>query len=157
MHPIGKSFVALPRFTATNAVELEMALADSLDAQDGDPLASTTWFQRMARVREGVARLSDSLGYAEALGGEKLKLSVAQLPHVAGERWVGLPLEAGGKLPGGKLSLVVQSVTPIDVRQPIAGLLIDEWVEAVPNAKETTGVALQYDQPNSVPPQILNA
>lgn len=151
----GKSFVALPRFTATNAVELEMALADSLDAQDGDPLASTTWFRRMARVREGAARLSDSLGYAEALGGEKLKLSVAQLPYVDGARWVGLPLEAGGKLPGGKLSLVVQSVTPINVRQPIAGLLIDEWVEAVPNAKETTGVALQYDQPNSVPPQTI--
>ncbi|HEX5085354.1 MAG TPA: hypothetical protein VFY40_25225, partial [Blastocatellia bacterium] len=151
----GKSFVALPRFTATNAVELEMALADSLDAQGGDPMASTTWFQRMARVREGVARLSDSLGYAEALGGEKLNLSVAQLPYAGGDRWVGLPLEAGGKLPGGKLSLVVQSVTPIDARQPIAGLLIDEWVETVPNAKETTGVALQYDQPNSVPPQTI--
>jgi hypothetical protein len=151
----GKSFVALPRFTAANAVELEMALADSLEAQGGDPLASTTWFQRMARVREGVARLNDSLSYAEAVGSEKLKLSVAQLPYVDGDRWVGLPLEAGQKLMGGKLSLVAQSATPIDVRQPIAGLLIDEWVEVVPNAKETTGVALQYDQPNSAPPQTI--
>jgi hypothetical protein len=151
----GKSFVALPRFTAANAVELEMALADSLDAQDGDPLASVTWFQRMARVREGVARLNDSLSYAEALGGEKLKLSVAQLPYADGDRWVGLPLEAGQSLSGGKLSLVVQSATPVDVRQPLAGLLIDEWVEVAPNATETTGVALQYDQPNAAPPQTI--
>jgi hypothetical protein len=151
----GKSFVALPCFTAANAVELEMALADSLDAQDGDPLASVTWFQRMARVREGVARLNDSLSYAEALGGEKLKLSVAQLPYADGDRWVGLPLEAGQRLSGGKLSLVVQSATPVDVRQPLAGLLIDEWVEVAPNATETTGVALQYDQPNAAPPQTI--
>lgn len=151
----GKSFVALPRFTAANAAELESALAGSVNAQNGDPLASITWFQRMARVRDGVARLNDSLSYAEAMGGEKLKLSVAQLPYAAGDRWVGLPLEAGQRLPGGKLSLVVQSSTPVDPRQSMAGLLIDEWVEVVPNAKETTGIALQYDQPNSAPPQTI--
>ncbi|MGH9753787.1 MAG: hypothetical protein ACREA2_13490 [Blastocatellia bacterium] len=151
----GKSFVALPRFTAANAAELESALAGSVNAQDGDPLASITWFQRMARVRDGVARLNDSLSYAEAMGGEKLKLSVAQLPYDADDRWVGLPLEAGQRLPGGKLSLVVQSSTPVDPRQSMAGLLIDEWVEVVPNAKETTGIALQYDQPNSTPPQTI--
>ena len=38
--------------------ELEKALADSAKVQDGDPFASTTWFQRMARVRDGVARLN---------------------------------------------------------------------------------------------------
>jgi hypothetical protein len=151
----GKSFVSLPRFTAANAAELESALAGSVNAQDGDPLASITWFQRMARVREGVARLNDSLSYAEAMGGEKLKLSVAQLPYNADDRWVGLPLEAGQKLPGGKLSLVVQSATPVNARQPLSGLLIDEWVEVVPNVKETTGVALQYDQPNAAPPQTI--
>ena len=58
-------------------------------------------------------------------------------------------------MPGGKLSLVVQSGAPVDVRQPLAGLLIDEWVEVVPNAKETTGIALQYDQPNAAPPQTI--
>jgi len=28
-------------------------------------------------------------------------------------------------------------------------MLIDEWVEVVPNASEITGIALQYDQPNA--------
>ena len=66
----------LPRFTAANAEELEKALADSAKVQDGDPFASTTWFQRMARVRDGVARLNASLNYSEALNtGEKLKLN----------------------------------------------------------------------------------
>lgn len=153
----GKAFVVLPRFTAANAAELERSLADSAKVQDGDPFASTTWFQRMARVRDGVARLNDALGYAEALGsGEKLKLTIAQLPYDPDDRWVGLPFEAGQRsLPGGKLSLAVQSAAPVDVRQPLAGLLIDEWVEVVPSATETTGIALQYDQPNAAPPQTI--
>ena len=152
----GKAFVVLPRFMAANAEELEKALADSVKVQDGDPFAANTWFLRMARVRDGVARLNDALTYAEALGtGEKLKLTIAQLPHSAEDRWVGLPLTPGQGLPGGKLSLAVQSTAPVDVRRPLAGLLIDEWVEVVPNATEITGIALQYDQPNAAPPQTI--
>ena len=105
----GKAFVVLPRFAAVNADELQKALADSTKVQGGDPFAATTWLHRMARVREGVARLHGALNYAEALKtGEKLKLTVAQLPHDTNDRWVGLPLQTGQSLPGGKLSLAVQ-------------------------------------------------
>jgi hypothetical protein len=152
----GKAFVVLPRFRAANAAELETALADSTRLQDGDPLSAVTWLQRMARVRDGVARLHAAIGYAEALGtGEKLRLTIAQLPFDAQDHWVGLPLKEGTSIPGGKLSIAVQSSAPIGVRQPLAGLLIDDWVEVVPGAKETTGIALQYDQPNTVPPQTI--
>ncbi|MCU1265913.1 MAG: uncharacterized protein JWM21_2231 [Acidobacteria bacterium] len=152
----GKSFLVLPRFRAANAAELEKALADSAKVQDGDPFAAATWFRRMARVREGVARLNAALTYSEALNtGEKLNLTIAQLPYVEEDRWVGLPLKAGQSMPGGKFSLVVQSAAAIDVRLQLAGLLIDEWVEVVPNATETTGIALQYDQPNAAPPQTI--
>ncbi len=152
----GKAFVVLPRFAAANAAELEKALADSTKVQDGDPFASTTWFQRMAHVRDGLARLSATLNYSEGLKtGEKLKLTIAQLPYGASDRWVGLPFKAGQSPQGGKLSLAVQSAAPVDVRPPLAGLLIDEWVEVVPSATETTGIALQYDQPNAAPPQTI--
>jgi len=152
----GKAFVVLPRFTAANAAELEKALGDSAKAQDGDPLGSTAWFQRMARVRDGVARLNAALIYSELLKtGEKLKLTVAQLPYDPNDRWVGLPLKAGQSLPGGKLSLAVQSTARIDANKKLTGLLIDEWVEVVPSATETTGIALQYDQPNAAPPQTI--
>jgi hypothetical protein len=152
----GKAFGVLSRFTPANGVELDQALADSAKVQGGDPIVSTTWFQRMARVREGAARLHAALNYAEALKtGERLRLTIAQLPYDAGDRWVGLPLQAGKSLPGGKLSLAVQSAAPVDIRQPLAGLLIDEWVEVVPTAKETTGISFQYDQPNAAPPQTI--
>ena len=152
----GKSFVVLPRFTASNADELNQALADSTRLQDGDPLASATWFQRAARVRDGVARLNAAISYAEALNtGDRLKLTVAQLPHSAADRWIGLPLKAGQNMASGKVSLVVQSASNIDAREKLAGVLIDEWVEVVPNTTEITGLALQFDQPNAAPPQTI--
>jgi hypothetical protein len=152
----GKAFVVLPRFTTANAGELQKALADSTKVQDGDPFAAVTWFQRMARVRDGVAKLNAVLNYSEILKtGEKLKLSVAQLPFVTKDRWVSLPLKAGQSMPAGKLSMVVQADTKINVNQQLAGLLIDEWVEVVPSTTEITGIALQYDQPNAAPPQTI--
>jgi hypothetical protein len=152
----GKQFIVLPRFTAANTAELEKALADSDRLQDGDPFVSTTWFKRMARIRDGASRLNDALNYSEAVKtGEKLKLNLAQLPHNTDDRWVGLPLKQGESLPGGKLSIAIQSAAALDVRKPLAGLLIDEWVEVVPSATETTGIALQYDRPNSAPPQTI--
>ena len=37
----------------------------------------------------------------------------------------------------------------------MAGLLIDEWVDVVPNTSETTGLVFQYDQPDAAPPQAI--
>jgi hypothetical protein len=152
----GRPFVVLPRFTATNAAELTKALGDSVKLQGGDPFAATTWFQRMARVRDGLARLNRALTYGEALGSaERLNFAIAQLPYDPNDRWVGLPLDAGTSLPGGKLSLAVQSHAPVDATTALAGLLVDEWVEVVPNTTEATAIAFQYDQPNSAPPQTI--
>lgn len=152
----GKTFLILPRFAAVNAAELESALADSTKVQNGDPFAATTWFQRMARVRDGVSKLNATVSYSEALNtGERLNLKIAQLPYSSTDRWVGLPLNAGQSLPGGKLSLVVQADAPVNVHQSLTGLLVDEWVEVVPSATETTGIALQYDRPSAAPPQTI--
>jgi hypothetical protein len=34
-------------------------------------------------------------------------------------------------------------------------LLIDDWVETLPRKEEVTGIALNYDQPNSTPPSAI--
>ena len=152
----GEPFVVLPVFTPANAAEIRNALANSTDVQDGDTLASATWFARAARVREGVERLDAAIRYAEAIGtGEQLNLRVAQLPYQDKDRWVGLPLAGGRPLSSSRFSLVVQSTASLDVARPLAGLLIDEWVEVVPSAIETTGMVFQFDRPNAAPPQSV--
>jgi hypothetical protein len=66
-----------------------------------------------------------------------------------------LPLKAGKQIAGGRLSLVMQASSAVDPRQPLAGLLIDEWVEIIPNAKETTGVVFQFNPPDAYAPQSI--
>lgn len=154
----GQSFVVLPRFTldAASAAELADALSGSTEAQAGDPLAVNTWFARCSRVRDPVARLSGCLHRAEVLGtGTRLDLSVAQLPFSAGERWVALPPQPDTPLPPSKLSLVIHAVSAVTTTQVMTGLLVDEWVEVVPNTMETTALAFQFDVPDSMAPQCV--
>jgi hypothetical protein len=154
----GPDFRVLPHVRPANAAVLKQAFGDSVKIQDGDPLAAVTWFQRAARVRDGIARLDVALLYAEALGnGARLGFQVGQLPYVEQDRWVALPLPADSALAAGRLSLVahmaLQSDMPFD--EPLAGLLIDEWVEVVPSRTETTAVTFHYDQPGACPPQAV--
>ena len=153
----GATFLALPRFSLdpAAAAELASAIAGGPQAQGGDPFASHTWFFRACRVRDRLARLSRCLGGAEALGsGDALNTKVAQLPFVAGERWVGLPPLAGAALPAGKLSLVLQE-SGVDVTKPMAGMWIDEWVEVAPASTETTAITFQFAPPDAMAPQTV--
>jgi hypothetical protein len=131
-------------------------LAATKAAQGGDPLAAHGWFARYARVRDTVARMSACLRGADVLGaGERLNLSVAQLPFVSGERWVGLPPDSANPVSAGKLSLVLQTLAPLSTAQPLTGLLVDEWTETVPSARETTAITFQFDPPDAGPPQSI--
>jgi hypothetical protein len=113
-----------------------------------------TWWARHARVREPVAALAACMRNGDVFGvAERLSLRVAQLPYVAEERWVGLPLVAGAEPLHDKLSLVIQSTPALATAQPLCGLWVDEWVEVTPSALETTAVAFQYDPPNAMAPQ----
>jgi hypothetical protein len=85
----GQNFVVLPRFScdAAGAAELTAALAASKQTQGGDPLAAHGWFAQYARIRDPMGRMNACLRGAEVLAtGERLNLSVAQLPLVTGER-----------------------------------------------------------------------
>jgi hypothetical protein len=87
--------------------------------------------------------------------GDRLNLRVAQLPFDSTDRWVALPPAAGSATAAGKLSLVIQSTGTLDVTQPLFGLLVDEWVDVVPSATETTAVTFQYNPPDASAPQSV--
>ena len=152
----GTDFLTLAPFTAANGAELAASLAASASLQGGDALAVYPWWQRMARVREGVGRLSATLHAAESIqAATPPRLAVAQLPHAAGERWVGLPTPAGTAIAAGKLSLVVQKADSLNPAQPMVGLWLDDWVEVVPQARENTGIAFQFNAPDACAPQAI--
>jgi hypothetical protein len=152
----GRGFRVLPLVRPPNAAEIAKALRASGTLLGGEPLRALSWLQGVGRIRPGAARLAGALGYAGALSRRAaLDLKVAQLPFVVGERWVGLRPSAGAEIPPGKVSLVAHLPRPFQAAEPLAGLVIDEWVETVPAAEVTTGVAFNFDAPGARPPQAV--
>ena len=101
------------------------------------------------------ARLYAQAVAPEARRGATSAFVVDQRPREPGELWVGVATRGGDQVPGGRTSLVLSGAEHLDLSQPLAGLLVDEWVEVVPGAEETTGLALHYDAPGAEPPQTI--
>jgi hypothetical protein len=146
----GEDFRVLPSFTPDNGKDLNQTFAKSTAWQGGDPLVSITWFQRIARVRDGAARLDTTMQYAEALNGPLLNFQIGQLPDLKNEQWVALE----NPPPGNRLSLACLT-TVTDFTKPLAGLMVEEWVESVPNKEEVTGLTFHYDAPQPRAPQAI--
>jgi hypothetical protein len=147
----GAGFQVAAILTAAFAGTLPALFESSATLLANQPLAPVTWLARSARVRPGVARLSESLLYGEALGSAApLTPVVAQLPAVADDVWAALPLKPGA-MPADRLSLVAVGA----LQGASAALVIDEWTEMVPNATETTGLTFQVDAPAARAPQAI--
>lgn len=150
---------AVPRYQAPpigNPAQLDVRFGASTALQAGFGFAVARWFQQQARIRDGARRLGDMLLYADALGGaDSYAFQVAQLPAVAGERWLGLPYAANGP-PAGRVSLVgYLPGGPLDPARTVSGLLVEEFTEVLPTPAKTTGLALHYNQPDAAPPHAI--
>jgi len=153
----GEAFVVLPALTPD--AEALAAFAAGAAPGGAAPALARAWLGRAALVREGVLALDSALGYADALAAVDSKaavptLHVGQLGGAAGERWAALPSAVGDRIAGGRVSLVaVTPGTDLPSGSP-AGLFVDEWVEMVPSAEETTSVSFHYDAPTAAAPQV---
>ena len=61
-------------------------------------------------------------------------------------------------MPGGQVSIAVHHFdlpAPLESGATLAGLVVDQWDELIPNAQETTAVALHYDAPASAAPNVV--
>jgi hypothetical protein len=156
---LGPDLPVLPVFQPAPEVELRASLPHSLTLQEGRPWEVSRWLAQFARVREGAARLQETLTFAWALDspivrGEGNPLQVAQLPHRPGDLWWGLPRKEG-TAPGGHVAYAVLSSGPVDFGAPLCGLAVDEWVEVMPGQREVTGLAFEHNAPGAVAPQAV--
>jgi hypothetical protein len=147
----GAGFAVTAGLTATFAGTLPSLFASSATLLGASPLAPVTWLARSARVRAGAGRLAESMMYAEALSSSApMALTVAQAPTVTGDVWAGLPLKSGTR-PADRLSLVAAGA----VAGVKTALVVDEWMETVPNTAETTGLTFHIDDPTARAPQAI--
>lgn len=154
---LGDSFTVLPPFLPTNASELQSTFAASDTLLGEDTYAPDTWLQRISRIREQPAMFQKVRTYADAFAlsahqGMRPQLTVGQLPH-NGQGWIG---RDDVQPQGGEVVFGVDFATqPFEPSAPVAGLFIDDWVVSLPRGKQTLGVGLQYDDPNSRAPQSI--
>jgi hypothetical protein len=147
----GPGFPVTACLTSAFAATLPSLFASSAALLGATPLAPVTWLTRSARVRAGAGRLAEAMMYSEALSSTPaMALAVAQLPAAADDVWAGLPLKSGAQ-PADRLSLVAAgTVTGVE-----AALVVDEWIETVPNATATTGLTFNASDPAARAPQAI--
>ncbi|WP_028048808.1 hypothetical protein [Cellulomonas sp. URHD0024] len=147
----GDRFRALPRF------EHGLASGDAVPGGAG-PAAVEEWFEGVATVRDGIARLQELRLGSEVTGGAPGGWDVVQLPAGASPRWVALPVDPGPpptRIPAGCVSLVAAAPTGWRTRPTAAALLVDAWVESTPSATENTAVTFHLDAPDACAPQAV--
>jgi hypothetical protein len=149
---------ALPQFAIDNADALVGQLGapaskNLLRNLDGDALDD--WLHGAGKVRERVAAFDLVRLLAGAHGQATATLRAAQLPYVPGDYWIGGEYPASYSPTSDKLSIVfVEEMALLNgAGTARVGLVLDEWEEAIPEASQTTAVALHYDAPDSSPPQ----
>ena len=114
-----------------------------------EPAPAIGWLDQVGRARSATGALSDLLLCDEALG-RSTRLALAQLPHVAGEPSL---IDDAAALTEPRHVALVHLPSGTALPKPAAGLLVDAWVEPVPNRQETAGVAFHLERPASEPPQ----
>ncbi len=152
---LGQDFPVLPKFTAANVEELSTTFAHSNSLQNDDPLAGLTWLGQMAHVRDGCDRLNTCLNYGEMLYQMEINYSVGQLPYNAGDRWVALPQEAANPITEPRVGLMAVAPNGLTLESSISGMMVDEWVETIPNTQELAAAAFHFDAPQSQAPQAI--
>jgi hypothetical protein len=151
---LGASAVVLPHLTPPDAASVQAAFGQSAAMQAVDPQAVRRWLLQLSHVRPGARRIDLAVATTRLLGAPAARIDLAQLPLVAGDRWLGLPLN--GTAPGsGRVAIEAFATGDPASATPLAGLLVDEWLDRIPGDTTTSGIAFHYDEPMARAPQAM--
>ncbi|MFC5412201.1 hypothetical protein ACFPMF_22945 [Larkinella bovis] len=155
----GKVFPVLPLYQSPDqaavATQLNLRAGESLLRHAG-PLAMSEWLQSVGRVRPRMTAL-ELIDLSLSAQDQSLNLAPVQLKYNPGDYWLGAEYPDSFKTVEDKLSLVL--INPerwsSAASQVQTGLVLDEWIEIIPGKEETTGIVINYDQPDATPPQSM--
>jgi hypothetical protein len=165
---LGDDFQLIPSFTLRSATAADVTAARTHFQNGGltqyvvDTIGREfpvdDWLHGVARVRDKLRHWENAITLCEAFGTAAPEPVPLQLPFEAGDNWLALEVppaatDAERAITRDKLLYTAVFPAGFDAAQPMAGLLVDEWNEVIPQKAETTGVTFHYDRPNSEPPQ----
>jgi hypothetical protein len=153
---LGKAAIVLPHVTPAAHADLQSAFGQSAAMQAVDPQALVRWLLQLSHIRPGVQRLDMAMTTTTLLGAPQAPpLTLGQLPLVAADRWLGLPIVPGAPPTSGRVAIAALAVGDPATQTPLAGLLLDEWLDRIPATTTTAGLSFHYDEPTARPPQAL--
>ncbi|MDN3203124.1 hypothetical protein [Algoriphagus sediminis] len=119
------------------------------------------WLSSVSLVRDRLSNV-DSIGFlTEIFGTETISFKPLQLPFdpsnqppvAEREYWLGAEYPDSYQPEGDRLSLLIFEKE--NLQGQACGLVLDEWMEIIPQKNQTTGIAFHYNQPDSRAPQNL--
>jgi len=162
----GDSFTAGPLFNFQNKTEINNAITSHgnlIVSPLNEDLEVSKWMHGLTRVRPNIREFDLINSMGENMYELKNTMHPIQIPHNSADKWIAISQD-GANYDQDKTSIMISygfqdetdsTVRTIDVNNKQAGLLVDEWVEVIPSKEETTGVAMNFDQPNSKPPNCI--
>jgi len=151
----GRGLIVVPRFRPARPDDLQAALDDPPNLGANPRATLATWEAQLARVRKTLGLWRRVQQYARAGGTPADNFAVTHLPVIVGAAWVGLPFAEPDRPRRGLISLALHGVPAPAADQPWSGLLLDEWVESIPNRDEDAGVVFHHDSPGAEAPQAV--
>ena len=144
--------VFLPKLGAANPA-IASALARSPALLANDPNRASGWLHDAAKVRPELERLAEVLALTDLLRAAPVLVpTLGQIPDGPDEPWAAVAAPTTRERDRLCLWMIGADLAG---KAPVAGLLIDEFSEALPATDQTTGIALHFDAPSSRPPQSL--
>lgn len=157
----GADFLLLPRFelgdpAAVGKAHLARAqLLEHAKGPAGIAMPVREWLHGAACVRPLVHDFELLRTIADSHTEKQMALAPLQLPYKAGDSWLGCEFPPTMEVLHDTVSIVQYLPQGFEPAGKLCGLLIDEWVEKIPQRKEITGLGFNFNAPNSAPPQAL--
>ncbi len=160
---LGEDFRLVPEFALSqaqgdeweNAVAGSGSLLDFLTGTAGIDFPVDEWLYGAARVRPLLRAWEATVMLAGAFELPEPALLPIQLPLQPGAPWLAMQFPPDYVLDADRLLYTAHYSTPFDKDARQCGLLLDEWSEVVPGTARTTGIAFNFDRPDSEPPQAI--
>ncbi|NVK50278.1 MAG: hypothetical protein HWE09_10935 [Cyclobacteriaceae bacterium] len=160
----GSGFKIVPKISLSNEVDLNGQL--SMARSEG-PLRHQSeiqlqdWWSGISLVRNRLGYLETVSILGEVLHNDQISFQPIQLPFdlnnlppiTERDYWLGAEFPESYIPDGDRLSLLIFGKE--NLQPTCCGLFLDEWMEIIPDPKETTGIAFHFNQPDSRAPQSL--
>ena len=158
---LGDDFALLPHFNFINTADVAQAhanrgqLLDYILNAKQVPLPVDEWLHGVSLVRPNMHTFGIVMMLSQTFSADAPPCSPIQLPFKDQDTWLGVDFPENTVIVHDTIAVVQCLPQGFQPAAAQAGLLVDEWTEGLPKKEEVTGIAFNFDQPNSAPPSAI--